>query len=46
MDDVWGLADKSNESANFLTVSRKFNFTCVYDFHAIYPNRSNWQMIF
>ena len=45
MDDVAGLADKSDNFANFLTVSRKFNFTCVYVFHTIYPTRSNWQMI-
>ena len=45
MDDVSVLADKSDNSANFLTVSRKFNFTCVYVFHTIYPTRSNWQMI-
>ena len=29
MDDVSGLADKSKSFANFLTVSRKFSFTCV-----------------
>ena len=45
MDDVSGLADKSDNFANFLTVSRKFNFTCVYVFHKIYPTRANWQMI-
>ena len=45
MDDVSGLADKSDNFANFLTVSRIFNFTCVYVFHTIYPTRSNWQMI-
>ena len=45
MDDVSGLADKSNNFANFLTVSRKFNFTCVYVFHTMYPTRYNWQMI-
>ena len=28
MDDVSGLADRSNESGNFLTVAQKFNFTC------------------
>ena len=37
MDDVAGLADKSDNFANFLTVSRKFNFTCVYVFHTIIP---------
>ena len=45
MDDVLGLADKSNNFANFLTVSRKFNFTCVCVFHTMYPTRSNWQAI-
>ena len=45
MDDVSGLADKSNNFANVLTVSRKFNVACVYVFHITYPTRSNWQMI-
>ena len=45
MDNVSRLADKSNDFANFLTVSRKFNFTCAYVFHTMYPTRSNWQMI-
>ena len=45
MNDVSGLADKSEEFANFLTVSRKFGLTCVYIFHTIYPTRQNWQMI-
>ena len=39
MDNVSGLADKSDESANFLTVSRKYGLTCVYIFHTIYPTR-------
>ena len=30
MDDVSGLADKSNKFANFLTISRKYGVTCVY----------------
>ena len=29
MDGISGLADKSDESANFLTVSRKYGITCV-----------------
>ena len=45
MDDVSGLADKSDEFANFLTVSRKYSITCVYIFHTIYTSRENWQMI-
>ena len=43
MDDIQGLADKSENFANFLTVSRKFTY--VYIFHTIYPTRDNWQMI-
>ena len=45
MDDVLGLADKSEEFANFLTVSRKFGLTYVNIFHTICPMRQNWQMI-
>ena len=41
MDNVSGLANKSNNFTNFLTVSRKFNFTCVCVFHTMYPTRSN-----
>ena len=41
MDNVSGLADKSENFANFLTVSRKFGFTCIYIFHTIYPTRNN-----
>ena len=45
MDDVFGLADKSDDSANFLTVSRKYGITCIYIFDTIYRNRQNWQMV-
>ena len=45
MDDVSGLADKSDNFVNFLTVSRKYGFSCLYVFHTIYPNRQNWEMI-
>ena len=45
MDDVSGLAGKSNKFGNFLTVTRKFNFTVVYVFHTMYPSKGNWQMI-
>ena len=30
MNDVSGLADKSDEFANFLTVSRKYGITCLH----------------
>ena len=39
MDDVSGLAGKSDEFANFLTVSKKYDLTCVYIFHTIYPTK-------
>ena len=45
MDKVSDFADKSEEFANFLTVSRKYRLTCVYIFHTIYPTRQHWQMI-
>ena len=33
MDDVSGLADRCEDFSNFLTVSRKYGFSCVYVFH-------------
>ena len=36
IDDVSDLADKSDEFANFLTVSRNYGPTCVYIFHMVY----------
>ena len=45
MDDVTGLADKSNEFCSFLTVSRKYRYSCIYIFHIVFPQLKNWQMI-
>ena len=45
MDDVSGLADRSDKFAHFLTVSQKYGLTCVYIFHTIYTTRQNWQMM-
>ena len=45
MDDASGLADKSEDFSKFLTVSRKYGFSCVYVFHTIYPGRQSWEMI-
>ena len=45
MNNVSGLADKSDEFANSFTVSRKYGITCVYIFHTVYPTRQSWQMI-
>ena len=33
MEDVSGITDISRKFANFLTVSRKFGYHCVYVFH-------------
>ena len=41
MDDVSGLADKSEEFSNFLTVSTKHGFSCLNVFHTIYPGRQS-----
>ena len=45
MNNVSGLAGKSDVFSNFLTVSRKYGLSCVYISHTIYPNRQNWEMI-
>ena len=45
MDDVSGVADVSKKYANFLTVSRKFGYNCVYVFHVIVPASQIWQKI-
>ena len=39
LDDVSGLADKSNDFANFLTVSQKFGYICLYIFHINYRTK-------
>ena len=45
MDDVSGIADSCKEFADFLTVSRKYRYHCVYVFHIISPNKEIWQKI-
>ena len=45
MDDVSGVADISKKFANFLTVSRKFGYHCVYMFHVILPSTQICQKI-
>ena len=44
-DDVSGLADTSKKFVSFLTVARKYSYNCVYIFHTIYPEKSNWRTI-
>ena len=45
MENVLGLEDKSNDFSNFLTVSQKFVYICLYILHTIYLSKSIWQMI-
>ena len=40
MNDVSGLVDESKKIASFLAVAHKFNYTCVYIFYIIYPEKS------
>ena len=43
MDDFSGVADTSKKFANFVTVSRKFGYRCIYVFHVIVPASQIWQ---
>ena len=45
MDNVSGIADLSTKIANFLTVARKFDYHCLYIFHAIHPEKAIWRTI-
>ena len=45
MDDVSGLADKSNTFANFLTAAKKFGYHCAYIFHIILLEKEIWKKI-
>ena len=45
MDDISGVADVSKKFANFLTVSRKFGYHCIYVFHLIISSSQIWQKI-
>ena len=45
MDDVSGIADTSKYFANFLRVSRKYGYSCVYVFHVINSASQIWQKI-
>ena len=45
MDDVSGVADISKKFTDFLTVSRKYCYHCIYVFHIIAPATQIWQNI-
>ena len=42
MDDVSGVFDIARKFANFLTVSRKFGYHCIFVFHVISPSTQIW----
>ena len=46
MGNVSGIADSCKEFTDFLTVSRKYRYHCVYVFHIIIPQREIWQKSF
>ena len=43
MDDV--LANSCKEFADFLTITRKYRYHCVYVFHIIIPDKEIWKKI-
>ena len=43
MDDVSGVADNCRKFADFLTVSRKYKYHCIYVFHVIAPETQIWK---
>ena len=45
MDDVSGVFDIARKFANFLAVSRKFGYHCIFVFHVISPSTQIWQKI-
>ena len=45
MEDVSGLANKSKKFAVFLTVTRKYNYNCVFIFHTVFPQKKNCRLI-
>ena len=45
MDNVSGIAECCKEFVNFLTVSRKYRYHCVYVFHIIIPEKDIWKKI-
>ena len=45
MGDVLGLTDSCKEFADFLTITRKYRYHCVYVFHVIIPDKEIWKKI-
>ena len=42
-DDVFCLADGSKKIASFLTIARKYRYSCVYIFPTIFPEKTTWR---
>ena len=40
-----GLADSCKEFADFLMITRKYRYHCIYVFHIIIPDRDIWKKI-
>lgn len=45
MDNVSGLADKSNEFGSFLTLCGNFDYSCIYFLYIICQEKTIWQTI-
>ena len=45
MDDVSGLAHTCKEFADFLTITRKYRYHCIYVFHIIIPDKEVWRKL-
>ena len=45
MDDVSGLADSYKEFADFLTITRKYCYHCIYVSHIIIRDKEIWKKI-
>ena len=45
MDNISGLAGSCKEFADFLTITRKYRYHCIYVFHILIPDRDIWKKI-
>ena len=45
MDDISGLANEFKNLSSFLTVARKYRYSCVYISHTIFPEKAIWRSV-
>ena len=45
MDDVSSLPNEFKNLSSFLTVARKYRYSCVYIFHTIFPGKAIWRSV-